>query len=345
MNDLPKNKVIIGAISSVAVVFIVCLTVILVTASGVKKSAVSGNGSQQSQETTALSEENAKDKSDDDEEGDKISITGEPVTRKDEDNSEYSYKGNTTRTTAYNPPAPPAYYPPAGVQSNSQMDDSYIFPSDTAYLTYDILSNYSRAEIRYITNEMYARHGKIFTQEPYKSYFASKSWYYGTDTSMEVVRARFNDIEAENLETIADYERMKGWREPKKETTTKRVTTTMPPNSYDIETQQPTSGYTTDYYEETTAFEEPIQTDDYKSFVTGTTCRIRNTTPYHDGLNLRSEASKNSELLATLPEGTVFEVQADYDPDDNSYLYVSYYDDATGETILGWIFGPYLEEI
>lgn len=66
---------------------------------------------------------------------------------------------------------------------------------------------------------------------------------------------------------------------------------------------------------------------------------------HHDGLNLRSEASKNSELLATLPEGTVFEVQADYDPDDNSYLYVSYYDDATGETILGWIFGPYLEEI
>lgn len=329
MNDLPKNKVIVGAISSVAVVFIICLTVILVTASGVKKAAVG----QQSQQTTALSEEN-----------DQISVTGDPV-KKAEDNKEYSYKGNTTQTTAYTSPAPPAYYPPAGVQSNSQLDDSYIFPSDTTYLTYDILSNYSRTEIRYITNEMYARHGKIFTQEPYKSYFASKSWYHGTDTSMEVVRARFNYIEAENLETIADYERMKGWREPEKETTTKKVTTTTPPYGYDIETEQSTYEDTAYYYEETTAFEEPIQTDDYKSFVTGMTCRIRNTTPYHDGLNLRSEASKNSELLATLPEGTVFEVQADYDPGDNSYLYVSYYNEATGETILGWIFGPYLEKI
>ncbi|MGN1442675.1 MAG: YARHG domain-containing protein [Acutalibacteraceae bacterium] len=311
MNDLSRNKVIIGAVSSVTIVFIVCLTVILVTALGVKKSSDSGNGNRSVQETSFSSD------SDDEEEADNDA----------KDYVEYSYEENTKKaTTAPSTTTPPAYYPPAGAEQNRQLDDSYLFPSDTTYLTYDILSNYSREEIRYITNEMYARHGKIYTQEPYKSYFASKSWYHGTDTSMEVVRARFNDIEAENLETIADYERMKGWRAPKEETTTAWTE-----YRYDNDTYG------------TTVFEEPIMSDEYKSFKTGTVCRITNTTPYHDGLNLRSRPSKDSELLGTLAEGTVFEVQADYNFGDNSYIYVSYYNEATGETILGWIFGPYLE--
>ena len=69
------------------------------------------------------------------------------------------------------------------------------------------------------------------------------------------------------------------------------------------------------------------------------------TTPLHDGLNLRSRPTKESELLRLLHEGTTLVIQEEFDYDNNSYIKVSYYDEATGETIYGWIMAKYLVEV
>lgn len=322
MNDQSRRKVTIGVIASLVVVLAVCVTVILVTVFSADKTTDNRDRNRNSRETTVASvtlapADDDRDTTDSGTTDKMINITGDPLAPTTPDDRTQTYPDimNTTAAPYSAPTAPaPVYNPPTTAGSYSQTDfysQEYLFPSDTTYLTYDILSQYTREQIRYITNEMYARHGKIYTQEPYKSYFESKSWYYGTDTSMEVVRERFNSIEAANLETIADYERSKGWRAPKTETTT--------------------------------------QTDSsdkaYEDFEVGTVCMIDYTTPLHDGLNLRSRPTKESELLRLLHEGTTLVIQEEFDYDNNSYIKVSYYDEATGETIYGWIMAKYLVEV
>ena len=54
-------------------------------------------------------------------------------------------------------------------------------------------------------NEIYARHGYIFTTEPYKSYFNSKSWYT-PDPSFKGDDKELNEYELENVRTIKSVE-------------------------------------------------------------------------------------------------------------------------------------------
>lgn len=96
--------------------------------------------------------------------------------------------------------------------TGSTENDDYIFPSDKEYLSYDILSNYTEDEIGFLCNEMYARHGYIFTKEKYQTYFNAKSWYTPRHSSMEYVVTLFNKIEEANLQIIADYREDMGWQ-------------------------------------------------------------------------------------------------------------------------------------
>lgn len=197
MNDNSKQKTIIIAITCVVIVLIVCVsvTVALVSMTAIK----SGNGSK-TQEAVVSSVE---DKDDEQEETEKKDSEETEAYR------EYNKKENPTTkaTTAYQPPQS------ASIYSDSEFfAREYLFPSDTTYLTSDILSHYTREQILYITNEMYARHGYIFKVERFRTYFSSKSWYYGTETSMDVVVKRFNSVENANLDTIVAYEKAMGWR-------------------------------------------------------------------------------------------------------------------------------------
>ncbi len=110
---------------------------------------------------------------------------------------------NTTTTTTTQPATTTAYI--------QEAQNDYLFPSDSQYLTFEILSNYSESEIGYICNEMYARYGYIFKKEKYKKYFSAKSWYTPKYESMEYVVTLFNKYEEENLQTIADYRDYMGW--------------------------------------------------------------------------------------------------------------------------------------
>jgi hypothetical protein len=66
-------------------------------------------------------------------------------------------------------------------------------------LTVDIVSFYSLEELKILRNEIFARHGYIFTNSELKKYFESNNWYKPISTD---VYERLSDIERLNLEQI-----------------------------------------------------------------------------------------------------------------------------------------------
>lgn len=112
-------------------------------------------------------------------------------------------------------PAPSAMpiptVPPSYDYAQSAMG-YYTFPSDRQYITQADLDVRSRDEIRLILNEMYARHGYIFSSPQYRQYFESQPWYRGTSTDQEAVASYFNAYETANKNFIIQYEEAHGWR-------------------------------------------------------------------------------------------------------------------------------------
>lgn len=95
-------------------------------------------------------------------------------------------------------------------REKEQRDVEFIFPySDTENLTESQLQSLSLDQLELAKNEIIARHGRIFTDEPYRSYFEGKSWYQGTiqpqefDNKCDII---LNDIEKANIELIKKYE-------------------------------------------------------------------------------------------------------------------------------------------
>ena len=130
--------------------------------------------------------------------------------------STQSASGSSAAAT--NPPVvtnPPVSTPatiPYNSTNNTSVSGDYLFPSDSRYITQADLDSRTPAEIRLILNEMYAKHGYIFTSEQYQSYFSSKSWYRGRTTSQDEALAYFNSYERANRQTIIDYETAHGLR-------------------------------------------------------------------------------------------------------------------------------------
>ena len=85
-----------------------------------------------------------------------------------------------------------------------------IADSNTRYLTNADLSSLSEWEIRIARNEIFARHGRIFTSKDLAEYFNGKSWYNPTIPADQFSDSYLTTIEKENLETIMKYERTHG---------------------------------------------------------------------------------------------------------------------------------------
>lgn len=90
-------------------------------------------------------------------------------------------------------------------ETTKQKDDSYIFPSDTEAIPLEFVQGMSLKELNRLLNEIYARHGFVFTDPDLKEYFESKSWYKATNADDEAVRSEFNDMESKNLNFLANY--------------------------------------------------------------------------------------------------------------------------------------------
>jgi hypothetical protein len=84
----------------------------------------------------------------------------------------------------------------------------FIFPnSDHAYLTQNQVSSLNNYQLGIARNEIYARHGYIFSLEQFRSYFSAQRWY--TPITKDVT---LNDIETYNVNLIKAEEDRRGIR-------------------------------------------------------------------------------------------------------------------------------------
>ncbi|MCD7760464.1 MAG: SH3 domain-containing protein, partial [Clostridiales bacterium] len=86
----------------------------------------------------------------------------------------------------------------------------YILPySNSKYYTASELSGLSKSQLRLARNEIYARHGRKFTDSDLQSYFNSCSWYSGTIDAATFdanISSYLNSYEIANLSLIVELE-------------------------------------------------------------------------------------------------------------------------------------------
>lgn len=79
--------------------------------------------------------------------------------------------------------------------------------SDTVKLTTKEVKKLAKTnKIRLAKNEIYARHGRKFTDEELQKYFNAKSWYYGIIEPEDFDESVFNKIEKYNIRLLVKYE-------------------------------------------------------------------------------------------------------------------------------------------
>lgn len=102
------------------------------------------------------------------------------------------------------------------LSSDPVFDETeYLFPSDSQYITDADLAQFTKDEIVLLRNEIYARHGYVFSDPKISAYFASQSWYLPIEgvNASTFDSSVFNNYEQTNLDTILAYERTMGWRQ------------------------------------------------------------------------------------------------------------------------------------
>lgn len=89
----------------------------------------------------------------------------------------------------------------------AKPQSEYILPeSDTRYLTAEDLAGLSHEQLCLARNEIFARHGRIFTTPQLAAYFQGKSWYQGRVSAADFKESVFNAYERANISFITDYE-------------------------------------------------------------------------------------------------------------------------------------------
>lgn len=102
----------------------------------------------------------------------------------------------------------------ADVEAVEEEEESeYILEdSDIKYLTMDDLEGLTADECRLARNELYARHGRRFTDEALQNYFDGCSWYKGTIDASDFKESMLSDVEVANRDLIVEYEKEMGYR-------------------------------------------------------------------------------------------------------------------------------------
>ena len=101
-------------------------------------------------------------------------------------------------------------------ESEGNKYDGFLFPnSDTVLLTdEDIQINITNLETcQRAINEIFARHGYLFTKQENVDYFNSYDWYRTMDKEedMDTVSSQFSTIEKENIKKLEQYRDSEGW--------------------------------------------------------------------------------------------------------------------------------------
>ena len=93
------------------------------------------------------------------------------------------------------------------VESQIVTYSEYVLSeSNTRYYTADELKNLTADELFIARNEIYARHGRTFTNPELQQYFNGKSWYSGTISPENFDTSVLNSFERANVSTILAVE-------------------------------------------------------------------------------------------------------------------------------------------
>ncbi len=120
-----------------------------------------------------------------------------------------------TEPPATEPPAtePPVTEPPATEPPATKPEEvEYVYPSDKQVITREELEAMDKDTVNVVLNEIYARHGYIFSNQGLKEYFEAQPWYAGVTNNAESVTFMFNETEKQNVSILYAYQREKGWR-------------------------------------------------------------------------------------------------------------------------------------
>lgn len=86
-------------------------------------------------------------------------------------------------------------------------DNEYILPqSASTYLTENDVVGFSKQELNYARNEIYARHGRRFKSQELMNYFNTTDWYVGTIEPENFDEAMLNEFERTNAYFLSDLE-------------------------------------------------------------------------------------------------------------------------------------------
>ncbi len=100
------------------------------------------------------------------------------------------------------PPAEGSAAPVEGADSNY-----YILPqSSQRLITYVDIQDFTKQDMMLARNEIFARHGRIFSDEEVRSYFEAQSWYNGTIAPEDFDTSMLSAIEQKNISFIKEYE-------------------------------------------------------------------------------------------------------------------------------------------
>lgn len=119
-----------------------------------------------------------------------------PEETKPEETKPEETKPEETKPQETEPPAtePPATEPPAS---------AYIIPdSDSRYLSAEDYQSLSDWELVLARNEIFARHGRRFSNADIQEYFDGCSWYKGTIDPDDFDSSVFNDYELKNIQLL-----------------------------------------------------------------------------------------------------------------------------------------------
>lgn len=107
------------------------------------------------------------------------------------------------------------------VQEASTEDDAsgkkdvYILPeSNTRYIKPEEITDFDTEKLNLAKNEIYARHGLVFSTDSIKKYFENCAWYEPSVASSEFSDSVFNEYEVANIALLEDYEKLSGYTYP-----------------------------------------------------------------------------------------------------------------------------------
>lgn len=92
-------------------------------------------------------------------------------------------------------------------QPDGDQEDTYLLPeSDSRYLTAEDLEGMDKQQLTLARNEIFARHGRLFSTAQIQEYFDKQSWYSGYIQPSNFDSSVLNDYERYNVAFISQYE-------------------------------------------------------------------------------------------------------------------------------------------